>query len=275
MTDGSPATRRRSSGGTGREAQLDFSALTDPGRQRADNEDAWFADAERGLFLVSDGMGGQVAGALASKIVVEVLPQMLQQRMGNWPAFPLDEAIETARNSLRELSELVRQRTKGQPGLDGMGATAVLALVHDGRALIAHLGDSRAYLFRAGRLKRLTTDHTIARLLVESGDISEKEVLTHPTNSQLTRFVGMKGEPLPEVKSISLKPRDRLLLCTDGLTRMVNDRKLAALLQKGQSLPTSCTSLVVAANEAGGEDNITAILVSLCGRGILPLASPT
>jgi protein phosphatase len=240
--------------------------LTNPGLIRPENEDAWFADPEQGLFLVSDGMGNQFAGALASKIVVKVLPGMIRQRMQGWQRSSANTAAENLKHILRELSRQVRQRTEGQPGLDGMGATVVLALIHGTRALIAHMGDSRLYLFRKGRLKLLTRDHTIVRLLVESGDIREEEVLTHPSNSQLTRFVGMEGEPLPEARSIVLKIGDQLLLCTDGLTRMVNDKQLASLLGKGKSLPITCKSLIAAANDKGGKDNITAVLVSSIRR---------
>lgn len=241
---------------------LVFCGLTNPGLVRPENEDAWFADPEQGLVLVSDGMGGQSAGALASRIVVEVLPHMIRQRMQGWRRISGTEAKENLKVILRELSGEVRRRTEGQPGLDGMGATVVLALIRGRRALIGHMGDSRIYLFRRKRLKLLTKDHTVVRLLVESGDISEAEALTHPSSSQLTRFVGMTGEPLPEVRSIFLENGDRLLLCSDGLSRMVSDQKLTSLLSKGRSLPGACKSLIAAANEAGGRDNITTVLVA-------------
>jgi hypothetical protein len=125
------------------------------------------------------------------------------------------------------------------------------------------MGDSRAYLFRAGRLKQLTTDHTIARLLVESGDITETDAHTHPTTNQLTRFVGMKGEPLPAVSGLPLKEGDRLLLCTDGLTRMVSAGKIAGLLRGRRPLRAMCRNLISAANDAGGKDNITLLLASI------------
>jgi serine/threonine protein phosphatase PrpC len=237
--------------------------LTNPGLVRPQNEDAWFADPAQGLFLVSDGMGGQFAGAIASRIVAEVLPQMVRQRMQGWQKTSATTASENLKTILRELSVQVHQRAEGQPGLHGMGATVVLALICGTQALIAHMGDSRLYLFRRGRLKLLTKDHTIVRLLVGSGDISEKEALTHPARSQLTRFVGMEGEPLPEARSIVLEFGDLLLLCSDGLTRMVNDQKLTSLLGREKSLALTCKSLVAASNEEGGSDNITTLVVSL------------
>ena len=245
---------------------MTWGAVTDCGRVRSVNEDAYFADPHRGLFLVSDGMGGEQAGALASKIVVEVLPQMLRQRTEGWYKLPESEAMEKMRVVLSELSEQVRQRTEGQPGLDGMGATAVLALVRGRRALIAHMGDSRAYLFRKGRLERLTKDHSVVQLLVDSGDISPEEAHAHPARGQLTRFVGMKGEPLPQVRDLGLELGDRLLLCTDGLTNMVGDERLSPLLAGRRSLQRACKALITAANSAEGKDNITALLIGVPSR---------
>jgi serine/threonine protein phosphatase PrpC len=124
------------------------------------------------------------------------------------------------------------------------------------------MGDSRLYLYRNGQLKFLTNDHTIVRLLVECGDITEAAALTHPATSQLTRYVGMVGEPLPEVRSIVLKAGDRFLLCSDGLTRMVSDQELGSLFGKRRSLPATVKSLMTTALDAGGRDNITTLLVS-------------
>jgi len=245
---------------------LTWGAMTDCGRDRNANQDAYFADADRGFFIVSDGMGGEQAGALASEVVVKVLPQMLRQRTGSWHKLPETEAREKMRVVLSDLSELVRQRTEGQPGLDGMGATAVLALVRGRRALVAHMGDSRAYLFRKGRLERLTKDHSVVQLLVDSGDLSPEEAHAHPARGQLTRFVGMKGEPLPEVRDVRLEPGDRLLLCTDGLTNMVADEQLGLVLAGRRSLQRACKVLMTAANSAGGKDNITAVLVGVPSR---------
>ena len=245
---------------------LDCFGLTHPGRVRPKNEDDWFADPEQGLFIVSDGLGGRPAGALAARLVVEVLPQMIRQRMQGWRKISAIKATENLKGILRELSAQMRRRTEGQPGFEGMGATVVLALIRGTRAWIAHIGDSRLYLFRKRRLKQLTQDHTIVRLLVEAGDISEEEALTHPARHLLSRCVGMTGDPLPEARCIVLETGDRLLLCSDGLTRMLTDQKLASLLGKGKSLPLICDSLIAAANDAGGRDNITAVLVSPARR---------
>jgi protein phosphatase len=242
--------------------RLAFAGLTNPGRIRAENEDALFADSRLGLFLVSDGMGGEFAGAVAAKIVAEVLPRMIRQHLQDWRGATTPTASETLKNILSQLSSEVRRHSEGQPGLHGMGATVVLVFIRGSLALIAHMGDSRLYLYRKGQLKRLTNDHTILQLLVECGDITEAATLTHRTSSQLTRYVGMVGEPLPEVRIILLKAGDLLLLCSDGLTRMVSDQEIRCLLGKGRSLPATVKCLMTAALDAGGRDNITALLIS-------------
>ena len=166
---------------------------------------------------------------------------------------------------LCELSGQLRAKTQSEPGLAGMGATVVLGLIRRNQALIAHMGDSRAYLLRQLRLKRVTKDHSITQLLVEKGDITPAQAATHPTRGRLTRFVGMDGEPLPKVQLLVIRPGDRLLLCTDGLTSMVNDGRLRSILASRAGIGVTCKHLVDAANAAGGQDNVTALLVEVVG----------
>jgi protein phosphatase len=235
---------------------------TDRGRVRTQNEDRWHADPLLGLFLVADGMGGRFAGALAAQKVVDRLPALVQASLAGVEV-PSARATERLSEVLTELSEQVRQESEGQPGLEGMGATVVLALVRQAWSLIAHLGDSRAYLLRAGCLEQLTKDHTIVQLLLEIGEISQEEAPHHPARSQVTRYVGMPGEVLPDVQTVELCPGDRLLLCSDGLTGMVDDAAILAILQKKRVPATLCRHLVLAANAAGGIDNITAVVVAV------------
>ena len=147
--------------------------------------------------------------------------------------------------------------------MQGMGSTVVLALVRDSRAIIAHLGDSRAYLLHAGRLRQLTRDHTLAESLVAAGAVSADEAAGHPARSRLTRYVGMPGDPSPETQIIELATADRLLLCCDGLYNMVPLADLERILSGTRDVADVCRELIAAANEAGGEDNVTAVVIEV------------
>ena len=242
---------------------LIHAGLSDRGRVRKQNEDTWAADPELGLFLVSDGMGGEAEGALASRIVAKTLPTLVRQRMGSLTDLTAAHAAEKLGQLLAELSDQVYKEAHGRPGLRGMGATVVLALIRGSAALIGHMGDSRAYLLRQGKLQPITHDHSLVQLLLDTGDITPEEAKVHPTRGQITRYVGMAGEALPEVRLAAVEPGDRLLLCSDGLTGMLTDEKLAPILSAGLTPEGTCQRLVAAANEAGGKDNITAVVVDI------------
>jgi PPM family protein phosphatase len=161
------------------------------------------------------------------------------------------------------LSTQLREQTRNEPGLAGLGSTVVCALVREDQALITYMGDSRAYRLRQGKLRQLTRDHSLVQLLLDSGKITAAEAATHPARGQLTRQVGMEGEPLPQTRLLKLQPGDLLLLCTDGLTGMLSDREIQAILREPVGLKTQCRRLIQAANKAGGRDNVTVVLVSV------------
>ena len=207
-------------------ATISYAGLSDVGRVRAENEDHWFADPEQGLYLVADGIGGAAAGGLASQIVAEVLPRLLHNRLNGTEDMAGPDIANRVSAALVELSERLRQESRSALGLKGMGSTVVLALVRDRQTVVAHMGDSRAYLLKAGRLEQLTKDHTIVQLLVNRGEIAPEEAVNHPAHGQLTRFVGMGTGAIPETKCIELTASDRLLLCSDGLTGMVSDQQI-------------------------------------------------
>lgn len=239
-----------------------YAAKSDCGRVRQQNEDRWFADPRQGLFLVADGMSRTGTGALAAQIVAATLPPLLRRELRGYEDLSTPISTERLRGALCLLSEQMVRQTAGKPGLDGIGSTVVLALVHETRALIGHLGDSRAYLWRKGRLERLTKDHTLLQLLLDSGDVRPEESAQHPARGQLRRFVGMKGAVLPEIGEVDLRHGDRLLLCSDGLSSMVDDQRIGEILNRQRSLEEHCQELVEAANQAGGKDDITVLLIS-------------
>jgi serine/threonine protein phosphatase PrpC len=244
---------------------LHCAGLSDRGRVRERNQDRWSADVNLGLFIVSDGMGGRSAGEVAAEIVVTTLPTLISTHFGATPDLAMPDAPQRLSRALAELNADLVEGSQHTPQLAGMGATTVVALVRHNTALIAHLGDSRAYLWREHRLRRLTRDHSLAQALLDAGEIGEHDVADHPARHQLIRHMGMHGEVLPEARRITLCPADRLLLCSDGLTSMLDDARLQTILNHYPDPDYACRALIKAANGAGGTDNITALVIIRTG----------
>jgi protein phosphatase len=231
---------------------ITHACLSDPGRTHADNQDRWLADPEGGLYAVADGM----ADERPAQQIVERLPALLRCRLAGVAGLHEPGAAEQVRAALVELNAEVRD-----PEITG--STLVLALVHDRRALIAHLGDSRVYLFREDTLHRLTRDHSWVQEMLDAGTLTPEEAAETRSNGGPTRFIGMWGEPVADVCPLELRSGDRLLLCSDGLTGMLTDTDLLVILRKSPLPADACRRLVAAANAAGGEDNITALVVAV------------
>ncbi len=246
-----------------------YAGITDPGRVRQTNEDNWSVDPDQGLFIVADGMGGEFAGALASQAVVATLPELVREYFATLQGTLNGQARRRLTRAIATLSRQLRQQTENEPGLADMGSTVVCALVRGDRVLIAQMGDSRVYRLRAGRLKQLTADHTLIQALLHAGEITPEEAATHPARGCLTRSVGMEGEPLPQARLLELRPRDLLMLCTDGLASVLSDDQILSILNEPAPLEKQCRRLVDAANGAGGKDNVTVVLLRLVepGRG--------
>ncbi len=239
---------------------LTVAALTDTGNLRENNEDSYSVSAERGLLMVSDGMGGHNAGAIASQLVVESLTGMIESQISSqWPP-DVSAQMDIIRNLFVTLSREVWEHSRGRAGLAGMGATVVLALFVDERAFIAHMGDSRAYLYRDHVLKQLTDDHSVIALLLGAGEITEEEAATHPARGVLSRYVGMDREVYPDVQNLDLVPGDRLLLCTDGLTGELTDETIAGILSERSDVQEACGMLIDEAKKGPARDNITVVL---------------
>lgn len=218
------------------------------------------------MFIVSDGMGGRVAGELASKIVVEVFPDFLFERLQQHQALDTVTSKQIVVQALCELSEMIQRESSKRPDFFGLGATVVMALIRRSYMLLAHVGDSRAYLFRDNTLRLLTKDHSIIQLLIDMGQLKPEDAATHPSRSQITQFMGMEGKVVPDVQGIELQPGDRLLLCSDGLTGMIADADIEKILKQPASPEGTCQALIDAANDAGGKDNISVILINWFGE---------
>ena len=244
---------------------LAVASATSVGRVRMNNEDATFSSESLGLFIVSDGMGGAQAGEVAAALVTAILPKMIETSLtadGN-PSWQRIRAW--LRRDMLTLSRIMYLESSANPMTEGMGATVVAAFVHSNRAYIAHMGDSRAYLYRQNHLLQLTNDHSVVSLLLRSGEITEAEARVHPARGHLTRFVGMKDEVFGDIRSLRVRYGDRLLLCSDGLTGMIPDTEITQLLGLYATTDEACKRLVEAANDAGGEDNVTAMVVDIGG----------
>ena len=236
---------------------------TDTGRVRSRNEDAVSADGKRGLFIVADGMGGHQAGEVASRIAVETISALL-------PAVAQGEGTESARHKLVEVvgnsHEEILRRSSILNELEGMGSTVVIAWVVDEWVHVANVGDSRAYLYRGGTLRQVTDDHSIAARMVRQGELAAKDARSHALHSVLYNAIGHDSQP-PEadVHSYEHRDGDTLLLCSDGLTAMVEDHEIEKILHASGSVQATCDQLVRLANQNGGRDNITSIVVRFGG----------
>jgi PPM family protein phosphatase len=225
---------------------------SDTGRQRRANEDHFYARSP--LFVVADGMGGAQAGEVASGLAAETFAAGLPD--GGSPEERLAARV-------LEANRRIHERSRADRAAAGMGTTLTAAYVDDDEVALAHVGDSRAYLLRDGELTQLTRDHTLVEELVRRGRLTEEEAAEHPQRSIITRALG--PEPEVEVDTFTQRGRDGdvLLLCSDGLTSMVSEAEVAAILRGAADLRSAGRDLVAAANEAGGRDNITVVLVRL------------
>jgi len=243
-----------------------WAAASDIGKVREENQDTFLVEAESGLFLVSDGMGGHRGGSLASKIVAEDLPVMIEIRLNKLRSSSIRAVRAILKQTISEQNLQLRMEGTSETGYKDMGATVVLALLRNGRAYIANMGDSRLYLLRKGRLSQRTRDHSVVSALLHQNRIEPDQVENHSAQGQITRYVGMDEEAKPYVRSFMLKSGDRLLLCTDGLTDIVTNKDIAAKLKNEPDPKAGCEALVNAANAAGGHDNVTVVIVDWLGH---------
>ena len=222
-------------------------AASDIGQVREGNEDSYLVIAP--LYAVADGMGGHRGGEVASNLALETVQTLFEQGSGT-----LAEQVEQANRAVFDRSQKDRR-------VSGMGTTLTAALIDGGRVHLAHVGDSRAYLFRAGELSLLTEDHTLVHKMVVEGEITEEEAETHPHRSILTRALGVDAAVQVDESDVEVAGGDRILLCSDGLTGMVSDEQIREILGRNPDPQPAVDELVKEANRAGGIDNITAVIL--------------
>jgi protein phosphatase len=242
-------------------AELAYAGFSDPGRQRSTNEDRWLADPSLGLYLVIDGVGGAGGGALAAQIVVDELPPLIRRHLRGVRDLADERAGERLHQAVSGVNTIIRRESLKDRKLRGMGAAIVLALVWDDMARFLHVGDSRASLLHGHELHRLTSDHTGGQRLIEQGKLTAEEAVGHPEASLLTRYVGLADQIEVATSLVEVAPKDRLLLCTDGLPAMLADDIIRGILSLRITTQVLTRLLVETANLMGGVDNTTVVVV--------------
>jgi serine/threonine protein phosphatase PrpC len=244
-------------------------ARSDVGRKRKGNEDALSLNREQGLFVVADGMGGHAAGEVASRVAVDAIEEFVTVTGGNdeitWP-YGLDDSISYDGNRLktaiRHANHRVIETMRQSSEYEGMATTVAAVLVDGDMAHLAHVGDSRIYLWSQAELRQLTIDHSWVNEQIQNGIISPEQARSHPLRNVVTRALGGRSELVVDVQSRRVRPGEILLLCSDGLTTMVPDVEIARILAAADGdVARAAQGLVDEANERGGEDNITVLLL--------------
>jgi protein phosphatase len=230
--------------------------VTDKGRVRPHNEDALLVAPDAGVFAVADGMGGHAAGEVASRIAIEAVDELLAHE-NKLP----DDVPARLKRIIQEANRRIAERIQKHPECAGMGTTLVLAAMSASTVWLAHVGDSRAYLLRNGTIRQLTSDHSFVNELVRLGMLTREQASRDPRRNVVTRALGSDPAVAPDVIEEPCEPGDVLLLCSDGLNTMLPDDRILQAVADGGDLEAACRRLVADANESGGEDNITVVLV--------------
>jgi serine/threonine protein phosphatase PrpC len=251
---------------------LSWAVCSDPGLKRTSNEDSYSTRPDVGLFIVADGMGGHVAGEIASRVAVEAIEAFIQETAGadknrTWP-FPFDPTLSLEANRLKAAFRLANRRIASaiadSQDLRGMATTASAVLLGQRTACLGHVGDSRIYVLRTGDLEQITNDHSWVEEQVRAGTLTPSAARQHPWRNVVTRALSGGEDPEVDVTEVTPVPGERYLLCSDGLFAVVPDQRISEILnQRGVTLEAICHSLVVAANEAGGPDNITTLVLEI------------
>jgi PPM family protein phosphatase len=234
-------------------------ARTDVGIVRSGNEDNYLMLAERGIFIVADGMGGHAAGEVASEMAVRIT----SREIGSVRGLNDEEASDRVRSAIRMANDAIFERTLSEHDKRGMGTTATVLVLMPGRYLIGQVGDSRAYLLRNSQFLQLTKDHSYVQEQVDAGLLTAEQARVHPYSNVITRCVGASVDVVPDIYFGSLEQGDVLLLASDGLTGMLEDEQLTRILSSDGEPQHWVDRMIAEANRRGGLDNITAIVVRI------------
>jgi serine/threonine protein phosphatase PrpC len=247
---------------------LEVATATDPGMVRSHNEDSIAADPDIGLAVLADGMGGYNAGEVASGIAVALITSEMRQAIAKTGLHSLDQAdgdlqaIRLLKGIVAKANMSIYQSASSQPQYAGMGTTLVVALYRDNRLSVAHIGDSRLYRMREDKLEQITRDHSLLQEQIDSGMITREAARRSQNKNLVTRALGIEPEVEAEIHTYDVRPGDLYLLCSDGLNDMVEDEDIELTLNAmGSNLPLAANQLVQMANDNGGRDNVSVVLV--------------
>ncbi len=253
---------------------IEIHAAVDPGRARSNNEDSVATDSQVTLAVLADGMGGYNAGEVASNMATS----FIKTELGRWLREASDQASDAEVRRAMDIcvdnaNRAIFNAANSNPQYAGMGTTLVVAAFRDDRVLVGHVGDSRCYRLRGGRLQQITRDHSLLQEQIDAGLITPEQAAFSANKNLVTRAVGVEDTVLLETHQHDVLPGDVFLLCSDGLSDMLDDPAIGQVLQAHDSLETSSHALIDAANDAGGKDNISVILVRASGATGAPARS--
>ena len=247
---------------------LEIASCTDPGMVRSHNEDSIASDPVNGLVVLADGMGGYNAGEVASGMATTVITTEMQQLLAKAQPFEIDQetkgtiASRMIREQVLKANTSIYQAAQSQPQYAGMGTTLVVCLFYDNKITVGHLGDSRLYLMRNGKFSQVTRDHSLLQEQIDSGIITAEQAKHAQHKNLVTKALGIDPAVEPEIKEYDARAGDIYLLCSDGLCDMVEDDDIGMTLQAiGGNLELAAQQLVQMANDNGGKDNVSVILV--------------
>ncbi len=248
---------------------------TDIGKKRENNEDSILVDEEQGIFLLADGMGGHAGGEIASGMAVTEIHRYIRERLGQ---VACEDIFRLMAEALAAAHSSIFKKSLSDAGLQGMGTTVDMAVVKDSRVFTCHVGDSRVYLLREEKLRKITSDDNVATWIRKYGHVQPKQIPPE-ANHLLTQAVGISEELIPEFHTLELQPGDIMIMCSDGLTEILDDEEIEAVLrQYRNNLDEAAAALVAEANARGGPDNISVVLMetkplspSMAERILLPL----
>lgn len=236
-------------------------AVTDVGLIRENNQDCMFAGSIESfpLYIVADGMGGHNAGEIASSMAVDIIEKVFTV---NKDKLISEESIkQTIEEAIVTANEKIYLQSKKIPDYAGMGTTITLAYIFENKIYIGHVGDSRAYFITKDEIKQITDDHSLVNELIKNGSITPEEAINHPQKNLITRAVGTSSDIQLDFYVLDYKPNDILIICSDGLTNMLNDDDIMKLIKSEDDIDIACNNLISIANENGGRDNITVIVI--------------